>query len=93
MMQKIQEGNKKNEQPKNTIFAAGSLVFGLMSVLLCTMYGGVLGIVGIILGIISLVRREQGRNTAIAGMVLSVLGLLLMVVVIIVMAMPTEMLQ
>lgn len=87
-MQGIENGNKKN-----MVFAAGSLVFGLMSVLLCTMYGGILGVVGIILGIISLVRQEQGRNTAIAGMIMSVLGIVLMLVVIVVMAMPAEMLQ
>lgn len=104
-MQKKQKGNQKkdqptpqklgmkNEQPKEMIFASGSLVFGVISILLCTYYGGVLGILGIILGIISFVRHEPGKNVAIAGIITSVLGMLIMVLVLVIMATPAGMLQ
>lgn len=56
-----------------------SLVFGLLSVpgALCCGLGGLFGLAGFILGLLSL--RTPGRGTAIIGLLLSVVGVVLSV--------------
>lgn len=55
--------------------AIASLVLGIIGVLGCCCFGGVLGIVGLILGIISI--TKQGKSgMAIAGIILSAISVL-----------------
>lgn len=55
--------------------AIASLVLGILGVLGCCCFGGVLGIVGLILGIISI--TKQGKSgMAIAGIILSAISVL-----------------
>ena len=58
-------------------FAIASLVLGILSVLLCCVYGGMLGFPGLAFAIISFVRHEEKRKMAIGGIITSVLGILL----------------
>ncbi len=58
--------------------AVGSLVCGIISILGCWSYVTiVLSIVGIVLGIINLAQHNPQRGMAIAGIITSVIGLLL----------------
>lgn len=63
-------------KPPRRGFAIASLVLGILSLVLCCMYGGFLGIPGLILGIVSLVKKEDGMGMAIAGMITSFFGLI-----------------
>ncbi|SHJ13333.1 protein of unknown function [Clostridium cavendishii DSM 21758] len=56
-----------------------SLVFGILSLLFCwaVICPIITGIIGIIIGIISLVKKRDGSNLAIAGIITSILGLLI----------------
>ena len=63
---------------KNGGKAVASLVCGILSILGSWSFGSIgLGIAGIILGIINLVQRNPQKGMAIAGIILSVLGFLL----------------
>ncbi len=55
-------------------FAIASLVLGILSLVLCCVYGGFLGIPGLIFGIVSLVRKESKMEMAIAGIITSSIG-------------------
>ena len=69
-VQKIQaEDNKKDNQ--NTNFGLASMVVGLVSVVLSCLYAGFLGIIGFILGIVSLIKEEPKKGKAITGIVCS----------------------
>lgn len=54
--------------------AIASLVLGILSLILCCVGGGIFGIIGVILGIISICRKESGRGMAIGGLVTSGIG-------------------
>ena len=58
-------------------FAIASLVLGILSVLLCCVFGGWLGFPGLAFAIISFVRHEEKYKMAIGGIITSVLGILL----------------
>ena len=60
-----------------------SLVLGLLSILCCWIYGGVLGFVGVVLGIVALVKKEDKKGMAIAGIITSVVGIILLIVILI----------
>jgi len=67
--------------------AIGSLVLGILSLLISVWGGFVLGIVGIILGAIALKKIKEdpsqtGRGMAIAGIVLGVISIVVMVLVV-----------
>lgn len=67
-------------QQKNKMgFNIASLVLGILSILCCWAYGGVLGVIGIILGIVAFVRKESKCGTAIAGIITSVLGIVILI--------------
>lgn len=69
-VQKIQaEDNKKDN--RNTNFGLASMVVGLVSVVLSCLYAGFLGIIGFILGIVSLIKEEPKKGKAITGIVCS----------------------
>lgn len=66
-----------NETNAGKGMAIASLVLGILS---CTIYcgiGGLLGIVGMFLSIISLGRRLGGKGMAIGGLVTSIMGILI----------------
>lgn len=67
------------QNPKSNGLAIASLVLGIASICLsCTVYFSfITGIVGIILGIISVVRQNPGKKMAIAGIICSAVGILL----------------
>lgn len=53
-----------------------SLVVGIISLLLsCIGYGAILGVVGLILAIIGLCKKDHGKGMAIAGLVLSLIAI------------------
>ncbi len=63
-------------EPERKGFAIASLVLGILSLVLCCLYGGLLfGIPGLILGIVSLVKHESKMGMAIAGIITSAFGL------------------
>ncbi|MGN0341970.1 MAG: DUF4190 domain-containing protein [Roseburia sp.] len=59
-----------------TGFAIASMVLGILSVTLCCAGGWILGSIGFILGCISLAKRHNGKGMAIAGVITSILGIL-----------------
>lgn len=66
-------------------FAIASLVLGIVS--LCTCCGGVLpALLGLIFGIVSKLRANKGNTMALVGIILSIIGLVLSVVIIVFMA-------
>lgn len=69
-----------NQYPKkNNGMAITSLVLGIMSCILCfsPMYSIITGLFGFILAIISLVQKRIGSGLATAGMITSVIGIIL----------------
>lgn len=70
---------KKDQKATMAIF---SLVFGILGLIgVCMIVGFPLCIVGLILGIIVLVKKKDGKGLAIAGISLSVIGILLFFVI------------
>lgn len=65
------------EPRKRAAFGIAALVIGILSMTLCCVGGSVLGIVGVVLGIVGLCRKEAKYGLAIAGIVTSVLGVLI----------------
>lgn len=65
--------------PRNNNLAITSLVLGIISFLLCWAFviPIIIGIIGIIIGFISLAKKHNGTKIAIAGTVLSIIGLLI----------------
>lgn len=63
-------------EPERKGFAIASLVLGILSLVLCCIYGGFLGILGLIFGIISLAKKESKMGMAIAGIITSAFGLI-----------------
>lgn len=61
--------------PERKGFAIASLVLGILSLLLCCVYGGFLGILGLVFGILSLVKKESKMGMAIAGIITSAFGI------------------
>mgnify|MGYP002715331137 CR=1 FL=1 len=59
--------------------AIASMVCGILSLLCCCIWyiGGILAIVGLVLGIISIRKGTEGRGMAMAGIITSVLGLVI----------------
>lgn len=62
-------------EPERKGFAIASLVLGILSLVLCCIYGGFLGILGLIFGIVSLAKKESKMGMAIAGIITSAFGL------------------
>ncbi|MBE6071556.1 MAG: DUF4190 domain-containing protein [Clostridium butyricum] len=69
-----------NQYPKkNNGMAITSLVLGIMSCILCfsPMYSIITGLISLILAIISLIQKRIGYGLAIAGIITSVIGIIL----------------
>lgn len=79
-MQNNNNGEMK-EQPVSPL-AIASLVLGIIGLITCCCYGGIIGIVGLVLGIMVLVLKMDGRNIAIAGIIVSALSILGTVVIV-----------
>ena len=56
--------------------AITSMVIGILSLTLCCVCGSLLGILGLVFGIIALVKKQKGTGMAIAGVITSILGFL-----------------
>ena len=78
-------GEQEPEQ-KNSTFAVVSLVLGILGIVFvcCVFYlSFILGIIGLVLGIISLVQNRDGKGLAIAGTILNGLTILISVLILI----------
>lgn len=78
---KVKEKVKDDSQPKNSGMSIASLVFGLIAI--CTF--GVLyipEILGIVFGIVGILDKDRKHNLAIAGLVLSILSIVIMIVLV-----------
>lgn len=73
--------NQYPQENKNNNYALASLILGIVSFFCC---GTVCSIVGLILGIISKKQKPLNNGMAVAGIVLSIISLVLSIVVIIV---------
>ena len=64
---------------KNSGLAVISLVLGIMSIILfwAFSYPIILGLAGIIIGLISIAKKRDGLKIAIAGIITSIIGLLI----------------
>jgi hypothetical protein len=74
------------EQPQNSGkgMAIAALVLGILGLaLFCVCGSFVLGTIGIILGIVVLVSKRNGRGMAIAGIITGLLGIILSVVMLV----------
>lgn len=63
------------EENKSSGLAVASMVIGIISFLLSCCYGGILGIIGLILGIVSVAGHKGGKGMAIAGIIMSALSI------------------
>lgn len=71
------------EQESKMGLAIASMVIGILSLTLCCVFGSLLGIIGLILGIVALAKKQKGVGMAISGIVTSVLGFLVGVLILI----------
>ncbi|MBP1566334.1 MAG: DUF4190 domain-containing protein [Oscillospiraceae bacterium] len=63
--------------------AIAAMVFGIISiVLLCCGIGGLFGIVGLILSIIAIAGKKNGKGMAIAGLIMSIISVVVSVLMI-----------
>ena len=67
------------QQSEKMGFSIASLVMGILSVLCCWIYGGFLGLIGVVLGIVALTKKESKKGMAIAGIITSVFGIIILV--------------
>ena len=70
----MQQNNKKG-------LSIASLILGIISVTLCCCFGWLPGLIGIILGIIGILKEPKGRVMAIIGIILSTLALIMSLLV------------
>ena len=70
-----------NKQEKNT-FSIISLVVGIFALLISCCYGGILGIVGVVLGVIAL-KKQQNKTVAIIGIIVSALAVFITIIMLI----------
>lgn len=79
--QNISQDNAVVTQKANGLGIAG-MVIGIISILLsCIVFGGYIGIVGLILSIIAVVQKNKKKGMAIAGIVLNAVAIIIMVIV------------
>lgn len=86
-MDNNQNFNQMPQQPQGGAgLAIASMVLGICSIVFCCLgyIAIVIAIVGLILGIVSLKGQRAGRGMAIAGIITSAIGLILLVVLLIV---------
>lgn len=71
------------QKKKNTGLAVASFVVSLVSIFTSCCFGGVLGILSLILGCISLARKEDGKPYAILGIAISVISMVITILIIV----------
>ncbi len=64
-------------QKKSNGFGTASLVLGILSLTICCLIGPLLGLIGIIFGIVGLCKKNAKKGTSIAGLITSVLGVII----------------
>jgi hypothetical protein len=74
---------RPTEQKQSNGFAIASLVIGIIALLGSCCYGGLLGILGIIFGIIA-IKQSQNQGMSIAGIATSAVALLITITIIVV---------
>lgn len=67
--------NQPPKAPKMGL-AIAAMIIGILSMTLCCAGGTFLGLAGLIMGIVSLVKNYDGKGMAIAGIVTSLIGIL-----------------
>lgn len=74
------------EKKESKVLAILSLIFGIIGIICCclTYFGMIIAAVGIILGIIVLVKKKPGKGLAIAGIICGGVGFLLALVVLVI---------
>lgn len=66
------------EEPKESpALSIAALCLGIASLVLCCCYGGAIGIAGIIVSAIALSGSRPGRGMAVAGLITSIIGVIL----------------
>lgn len=79
--------NQVPQQPQGSAgLSIASMVLGICSIVLCCLgyLAIIMAIIGLVLGIVSLKGQKPGRGMAIAGIVTSSIGLVLLVVLLII---------
>jgi hypothetical protein len=72
---------RPTEQKQSNGFAIASLVIGIIALLGSCCYGGLLGILGIIFGIVA-IKKSQSQGMSIAGIATSAVALLITITII-----------
>lgn len=71
-----------NEKKKQSGLGIAGMVIGIVSLLLlCVAIGGITSIIGLVLSIVAVTKKDKAYGTAIAGIVLNAIALLLFVLV------------
>lgn len=70
------KGGQGGKAPKDAL-AIVALVLGILALILPKIWGGLLGVAGLVVSIISLVKKMNPKGFAIAGIVLSLLGIIM----------------
>lgn len=71
------------EEKKSNGFAIAALVIGIIALLGSCCYGGLLGILGVIFGIVAL-KNDQSKGMSIAGIATSAVAFVITVVIVVV---------
>lgn len=68
---------------KNSNASIASLVFGIISLIFCWVFVCpiITGIIGIVVGLVSIIKKREGFGLAIAGIATSLIGLLLNIII------------
>ncbi len=76
----------EREQKGSSNLAVTSLVLGILSILFSILlfwifyFAFIMGVIGIIMGIVSIAQHSEGKGLAVAGIITSVIGLLISLV-------------
>ncbi|HIU74907.1 MAG TPA: DUF4190 domain-containing protein [Candidatus Pelethocola excrementipullorum] len=75
----------QNQQPQGSSgLSIASMVLGILSIVFsCLGLGWILGVIGLILGIVAIFNKNQGRGMAIAGITTSAISILLIILLLI----------
>lgn len=82
------EIKRQQELENKKGLAIGSLVCGIIAVTICCCIGWLPGVIAIILGIVSLVKKRGGKGMAIGGIVTGAIGFIIGLFLIISVAIP-----
>jgi len=75
--QNMQPQYEVPQQNRKKGLSITSLILGIIAVILCCCFGWIPGLVGLILGIIALVKEPSGKGLAIPGVILSAISIVL----------------